>query len=63
MPHYYIMPLEATIADVAQNNAPSAEEVANNTWLPESDLEVYSAKEFQAHGVVPGWTQRVPVHV
>ncbi|THH32633.1 hypothetical protein EUX98_g1566 [Antrodiella citrinella] len=44
MPHYYIMPVAATMADVAAEEVPSAESVAQNTWLPESELQVITAE-------------------
>ncbi len=43
LPHYYVMPAEASMADVARAHAPTAEEVAEKSsrWLPDADLDVY----------------------
>ncbi|KAI0792509.1 alpha/beta-hydrolase [Abortiporus biennis] len=53
LPHYYVMPANATMADVAKANAPSAEEVSKNTWLSEEDLDVY-VQEFGRTGFQGG---------
>ncbi|CCL98224.1 uncharacterized protein FIBRA_00218 [Fibroporia radiculosa] len=41
LPHYYMMPLEATMPQAVEPHAPSADEVAANTWLTERELAVY----------------------
>ncbi|KAI1784552.1 alpha/beta-hydrolase [Ganoderma leucocontextum] len=43
LPHYYVMPAAASMADVARAHAPTAEEVAGKSsrWLPDADLGVY----------------------
>lgn len=67
LPHYYVMPLEATMADVAHRDHPSDEEISRNTWLTDSELTVYAA-EYARTGfqgglnryrcmVDPRWTQ------
>ncbi|OBZ67325.1 Epoxide hydrolase 1 [Grifola frondosa] len=53
MPHYYIMPLHATMTEVAQQNAPTPEEVSRNAWLPDEELAVYVA-EFARTGFQGG---------
>ncbi|GBE83790.1 Bifunctional epoxide hydrolase 2 [Sparassis crispa] len=44
MPHYYIMPLEATMADVVQRGAPSKDEAERNSWLPDAELALFTAQ-------------------
>ncbi|OBZ70296.1 Bifunctional epoxide hydrolase 2 [Grifola frondosa] len=53
MPHYYIMPLHATMTEVAQQNAPTPEEVSRNAWLPDEELAVY-VEEFARTGFQGG---------
>jgi pimeloyl-ACP methyl ester carboxylesterase len=42
MPTYYIMDLADGMAETVAKEMPSAPEVANNKWLPDSELKVYS---------------------
>ncbi|KAI0077353.1 alpha/beta-hydrolase [Panus rudis PR-1116 ss-1] len=44
LPAYYVMPLASTMAGVARQYAPSATEIAQNTWLPDEELAVYAAE-------------------
>lgn len=44
LPHYYVLPLADTMAQAVARDAPSAEEVARNKWLPEEELAVYVAQ-------------------
>ncbi|CDO70974.1 hypothetical protein BN946_scf184830.g6 [Trametes cinnabarina] len=53
IPHYYIMPRKATMADVAAADVPSPEEVSRNSWLPEAELAVY-AREYGKTGFQGG---------
>ncbi|KAI8972840.1 alpha/beta-hydrolase [Trametes punicea] len=53
LPHYYVMPRYATMAQVAQADAPTAEEVSRNEWLPERELAVY-AREYARTGFQSG---------
>ncbi|KAI9065247.1 alpha/beta-hydrolase [Trametes sanguinea] len=53
IPHYYIMPRNATMADVAAADAPSPEESKRNTWLPDTELAVY-AREYGRTGFQGG---------
>ncbi|RDX43124.1 alpha/beta-hydrolase [Lentinus brumalis] len=43
LPHYYVMPRDASMADVVREGAPSAEEVQTKSarWLPNDVLGVY----------------------
>ncbi|RPD61449.1 alpha/beta-hydrolase [Lentinus tigrinus ALCF2SS1-6] len=43
LPHYYVMPRDASMADVVREGAPSAEEVQAKSakWLPDNVLGVY----------------------
>ncbi len=41
MPTYYIMDLADGMAETVAKNMPSAAQIAANTWLPDSELEVY----------------------
>ncbi|TFY56857.1 hypothetical protein EVJ58_g7390 [Rhodofomes roseus] len=41
LPHYYMMPLAATMPEAVAPHAPSSEAAAQNRWLPDSDLAVY----------------------
>jgi pimeloyl-ACP methyl ester carboxylesterase len=42
MPTYYIMDLDATMAETVRPFMPSAEEIAGCAWLPDDDLAVYA---------------------
>jgi len=42
MPTYYIMDLADGMAEAVAKEMPSAAEIAGNTWLPDSELKVYS---------------------
>ena len=42
MPHYYIMPATASMADAVAPHMPTAKAVANCAWLPDGDLRIYS---------------------
>ncbi|KAI0763468.1 Alpha/Beta hydrolase protein [Trametes elegans] len=53
LPHYYVMPRGATMADVAAEAIPSAEVVARSAWLPDSELAVY-AREYGRTGFQGG---------
>jgi pimeloyl-ACP methyl ester carboxylesterase len=41
LPHYYIMPLHASMPQTISAEAPSDAVVANDQWLPNADLDVY----------------------
>ncbi|PCH35406.1 alpha/beta-hydrolase [Wolfiporia cocos MD-104 SS10] len=53
LPHYYMMPLDATMPEAVAPHAPSEEEVALNKWLTDDELAVYVA-EFQRTGFQGG---------
>ncbi|KAJ7196553.1 putative epoxide hydrolase [Mycena pura] len=53
LPHYYVMPLGATMPEAVQGCGPSAAEIARNAWLPEAELGVYAA-EFARTGFQGG---------
>ncbi|TCD63495.1 hypothetical protein EIP91_005354 [Steccherinum ochraceum] len=53
LPHYYIMPQDLTMADVVKDHLPSEDDVMKNTWLPESDLAIFTA-EYQRTGFQGG---------
>ena len=53
IPHYYVMPLHETMPECVARDAPSPEEVENNTWLPENELAVYVA-EYSSTGFQGG---------
>jgi pimeloyl-ACP methyl ester carboxylesterase len=42
LPTYYVMDLDRTMAGTVAAEMPSAEAIASNRWLPESDLRLYS---------------------
>src|SRR5215471_14641507 len=42
MPTYYIMDLADGMAEAVAKEMPSATEIAANTWLPDSELKIYS---------------------
>lgn len=43
LPTYYIMDLDQGMAETVAEEMPSDEEIANCTWLPEAELQVYSS--------------------
>lgn len=51
LPHYYIMPADATMPEAVQPYSPSEEETSRNLWLSDADLNVwvveYSRTGFQ----------------
>ncbi len=53
LPHYYVMPLAQTMAQAVAPHMPSVEQIAQCTWLPEGDLQVYTA-EYQRRGFQGG---------
>lgn len=53
MPTYYIMDLGEGMAESVAKEMPSAAEIANNRWLPDSELKVYS-DEYQRNGFQGG---------
>ncbi|KAJ7196497.1 alpha/beta-hydrolase [Mycena pura] len=44
LPHYYVMPLDATMPEAVQGFGPSAEDIQHNVWLTEEELGVYVAE-------------------
>jgi len=44
MPRYYIMDLDKGMAETVAPEMPSAAAIAANTWLPDSELRVYSTE-------------------
>jgi pimeloyl-ACP methyl ester carboxylesterase len=44
LPDYYVMPLEATMADSVAPMMPSAAQIAACDWLPDHELAVYAAE-------------------
>ena len=54
MPYYYIMPRSQTMPECIAPNAPSAEEIQSNTWLPDDELAVYTA-QYMASGFQGGF--------
>src|ERR1700742_3008302 len=44
LPTYYVMDLAKTMPETVATEMPSAESIANNTWLPDNELAVYSAE-------------------
>ena len=52
MPHYYCMPLERNMADVADAFMPNPGETASCAWLTDADLAV-AAAEFERTGFQP----------
>lgn len=44
MPEYYIMDLDAGMAETVAAKMPSAAEIAANSWLPDDELEVYATE-------------------
>jgi pimeloyl-ACP methyl ester carboxylesterase len=53
MPGYYIMDLGSGMAETVAAHAPSEEEIAACSWLPEAELRVY-AQEFARTGFQGG---------
>ncbi|KAI0631258.1 alpha/beta-hydrolase [Trametes polyzona] len=53
LPHYYVMPRDATMVDVARAGAPSAEEAGACAWLPDEELAVY-VREYMRTGFQGG---------
>jgi len=53
LPHYYVMPLDKTMAQAVAEFMPDAATVAACTWLPEQDLAVYS-QEYSRRGYQGG---------
>jgi pimeloyl-ACP methyl ester carboxylesterase len=53
MPTYYIMDLADGMAETVGKEMPSPTEVANNKWLPDSELKVYS-EEYRRTGFQGG---------
>jgi pimeloyl-ACP methyl ester carboxylesterase len=53
MPTYYIMDLADGMAETVAKEMPSAAEIANNKWLTEAELAIYSA-EYQRNGFQGG---------
>jgi pimeloyl-ACP methyl ester carboxylesterase len=53
LPHYYVMRREQGMAEAVAETTPSATEIANCRWLPETDLAVYAA-EFARTGFQGG---------
>ena len=53
LPTYYVMDLARTMAETVAEEMPSAEAIAANPWLPESDLAFYTA-EYQRTGFQGG---------
>lgn len=53
LPHYYIMRLDQTMPESVLPDAPSAETIAQNTWLPDAELAVY-VSQYSATGFQGG---------
>lgn len=53
MPTYYIMDLAEGMAETVAKEMPSAAEISANTWLPDSELAVYSG-EYERTGFQGG---------
>lgn len=53
LPTYYVMDLAKNMAETVAEEMPSREEIAANSWLPESELAFYSA-EYQRTGFQGG---------
>jgi len=53
MPEYYIMDLDKGMAETVAPYMPTPEEIAANTWFPDSDLAVY-VEEFERTGFQGG---------
>ena len=53
MPTYYVMDLDAGMADTVAAEMPTPERIAANEWLPDTDLAVF-AEEFQRTGFQGG---------
>ncbi|KAJ7741933.1 alpha/beta-hydrolase [Mycena maculata] len=44
LPHYYVMPLDATMPEAVHGFGPSTEEIQRNAWLTEEELIVYATE-------------------
>ena len=44
LPHYYVMELEKGMAETVAAHMPSAAQIANCEWLPDSELAIYSTE-------------------
>ena len=44
LPHYYVLELEKGMAETVAAHMPSAAQIANCEWLPDSELAVYSTE-------------------
>jgi pimeloyl-ACP methyl ester carboxylesterase len=53
LPTYYVMDLAKDMAATVAEEMPSAAEIANNKWLPDSELAFYSA-EYERNGFQGG---------
>ena len=53
MPTYYIMDLNENMAQTVAKEMPSAQEIANNRWLPDNELAIY-AEEYGRNGYQGG---------
>jgi pimeloyl-ACP methyl ester carboxylesterase len=53
LPTYYVMDLAKTMAETVAAEMPSADEIAANTWLSDSEIAVYSA-EYARNGFQGG---------
>lgn len=53
LPHYYVMPAAQTMAQAVAPHMPSADQVTQCAWLPETDLKVY-VQEYQRRGFQGG---------
>ncbi|KZT01222.1 HAD superfamily [Laetiporus sulphureus 93-53] len=49
LPHYYMMPLAATMPEAVAPHAPNADEIARSRWLTDEELAVY-AEEYGRTG-------------
>ena len=53
LPHYYVMPLEKTMAQAVAQHMPDAATLASCHWLPDAELQVY-VQEFGRTGFQGG---------
>jgi pimeloyl-ACP methyl ester carboxylesterase len=44
LPNYYLMPLHDSMPQVIASDMPSPSAVADNTWLPDAELDVYTSE-------------------
>ncbi|KDR80053.1 hypothetical protein GALMADRAFT_1176779 [Galerina marginata CBS 339.88] len=74
IPYYYIMPRGETMAACLAPDAPSASQVAQNTWLPEEELAVYVSQYgesgfqgglnyYRCQADSPRWSQELNIFV